>query len=72
MKVVAISNPLSPAVSFAFAKALGYITFIYHHADPKHTLSPHKFTYVHTDEELQEKIQLLAQDVTIQEEVLRW
>jgi hypothetical protein len=72
MKIVVISNPSSPATSFARAKAFGYITFIYHHADPNHTLSPHKFTYVHTDEELKEKIQLLKYDVTVQEEILRW
>jgi len=72
MKVVVISNPASPATSFARARAFGYITFIYHHIDPEHALSPYKFTYVYSDEELNEKIELLKHDVTVQEEILRW
>lgn len=72
MKIVAISNPEVASDSFTKAKAFGYITFIYHHADPAHTLSPHKFAYVHTDQELKEKIELLTVDVTAREEILRW
>jgi len=72
VKIVVISNPTSPATSFARAKAFGYITFIYQHADPNRTLSPHKFTYVRSDEELMEKIALIKADPTVQEEIIRW
>lgn len=72
MKVVAISNSERAQISFQRARQEGYITFIYHHADPQHTLSPEKFTYVNSDEELVEKINLLKQDPTVQEQVIRW
>ncbi|MBT9137659.1 MAG: hypothetical protein DDT31_00197 [Syntrophomonadaceae bacterium] len=72
MKIVAISNPTLAFDSFTLARAFGYITFIYHYANPTRTLSPHKFAYVHTDEELKEKIELLMADVSAREEILRW
>jgi len=72
MKVVVISNPSSPATAFARARAFGYITFIYEHADPDHVLSPNKFTYVNDDEELKEKLHLLQLDPSVQEEIIRW
>jgi hypothetical protein len=72
VKIVAISNPTAPAVAFSRARAFGYLTFIYEHADPDHSLSPNKFTYVRSDEELMEKIALVRLDPTVQEEILRW
>jgi hypothetical protein len=72
MKVVVISNMDTALAAFRTARQQGYITFIYNHADPQHTLSDHKFTYVGSDEELVEKINLLKQDPTVQEQVTRW
>lgn len=72
MKIVAISNPDMAEASWLTALHHGYITFIYHHADPAHLLSTNKFIYVSTDEELQEKINLVKLDHTVQEEILRW
>ena len=72
MKVVAISNMDTALRAFYEARRQGYITFIYHHADPQHTLSQNKFSYVSSDEELMEKIDFIRQDLTVQEEILRW
>lgn len=72
MKVIAISNIAEASTAFAEAKKLGYITFIYDHADPEHRLAANKFSYVSSDEELLEKINLLQLDISVQEEVSRW
>jgi hypothetical protein len=72
MKVVAISNPQEPAALLERAAQEGYVTFIFEHADPAHALSSHKFSYVRSDEELEEKINLLKADPSVVEEVARW
>lgn len=72
MKIVAISNITDAPTVFAEAKRRGYIAFIYNHADPEHRLATNKFSYVNSDEELLEKINLLRLDKSVQEEVSRW
>lgn len=72
MKICVISNPASPATAFARAKAFGYLTFIYDHADPERTLSANKFLYIHDDDELKEKLTLISNDPTIIDQITRW
>ena len=67
MKIVAISSTHDVGALLTESQSHGYITFIYHHADPKHELLSDKFLYVHTDEELLEKLALLKIDVTAQD-----
>ena len=64
MKIVAISSVTDAKTLLAESQRQGYLTFIYHHADPQHTLLRDKFLYVHDDAELAEKIQLLKLDFT--------
>jgi len=64
MKVVAISSMDAPAAKLRECQQLGYLTFIYHHADPTHALLRDKFMYIHDDEELNEKLLLLKLDFT--------
>ncbi len=64
MKVIAISSTTRTPELVKESQAQGYLTFIYHHADPKHELLNDKFMYVHDDEELNEKLQLLRLDFT--------
>lgn len=72
MKVVVISHMDTAVAAFRQARQQGCITFIYDHADPLHTLSDHKFMYVRSDEELQEKISLLKADTAVKEQLIRW
>lgn len=72
MKVIALSNIATAATAFIEARRLGYITFIYSHADPERSLSPNKFSYVNDDEELVEKINFVKLSKSVQEEIIRW
>ena len=65
MKVIALSCIDEVSDLLSASQAQGYVTFIYHHADPEHSLLRDKFLYVHSDDELAEKIELLKKDVTI-------
>ncbi len=65
MKFSAISAKDGAAERLHTSLAQGYLTFIYHHADPGHILVRDKFLYVHSDSELVEKINLLKCDFTI-------
>lgn len=69
MKVMAISSKHDTAARLQESQRQGYITFIYHHADPRHELLSDKFLYVRDDEELKEKICLLKADVTVQDQI---
>lgn len=71
MKVVAISSIEGAAELLRESEAQGYLTFIYHHADPEHKLLRDKFLYVDSDQELVEKIMLLKKDVTILHQMKR-
>jgi hypothetical protein len=71
MKVIAISNPHGIRSLLNESQSQGYITFIYHHADPKHELLADKFLYIHSDEELCEKLHLLKIDVAAQDLIRR-
>lgn len=71
MKVLAISSPHDTGAILNEGRRLGYIPFIYHHADPKHELLVDKFLYIGSDEELKEKIHLLKLDVAAQD-LIRW
>jgi hypothetical protein len=64
MKVNAISSADDVKTLLAACQQQGYLTFIYHHADPKHLLLQDKFMYVNDDEELNEKLLLLKLDIT--------
>lgn len=64
MKVVAISSTDDPKTLLDESHRQGYLTFVYHHADPQHKLLRDKFMYVHDDAELVEKINLLKLDFT--------
>lgn len=64
MKVVAISSTDAPSARLRECQQAGYLTFIYHHADPTHALLRDKFMYIHDDEELTEKLHLLKLDFT--------
>ena len=67
MRIAVISTPSGAREVLEQIRGMGYITFMYHHADPKHELLPDKFLYIHSDAELQEKIELLKQDVSIRD-----
>ena len=47
------------------------LTFVFESADPKHELGLHPFFYVNSEEELEEKIELLDTDRATLEEALR-
>lgn len=64
MKVIAISSLVDAKDRLEEARTQGYMTFVYHHADPNHTLLNDKFLYVGSDEELREKLHLLKMDVS--------
>ena len=64
MKVIAISSPDDVKLKMLLCQHLGYLTFIYHHVDPEHTLLRDKFLYVNNDQELSDKINLLKLDPT--------
>ena len=72
MRVVAISTEDEARWRYEAAKAQGYVTFIYEHADPLHQLATNKFMYVGSDKELSEKIELLHADPTTVDQVLRF
>lgn len=71
IKVVAISTEDEARARYEAARAQGYVTFIYEHADPLQQLATDKFVYVRSDKELSEKIQLLVADRNLIEEVKR-
>lgn len=71
MKIIAISSPENAASVLNESQRQGYITFVYHHADPNHELLADKFLYIHSDEELKEKLHLLNVDVCAQDLILR-
>ena len=72
IKVVAISTEDEARQRYEAAKAQGYVTFIYDHADPLRSLAADKFVYVSSDKELDEKIQLLRADQSLVETVMRF
>lgn len=67
MKVIAISSKEGTSDLLVTSQQQGYLTFIYHHADPEHVLLRDKFLYVHDDDELVEKLKLLQLDFTVQD-----
>lgn len=67
MIVVAISSPDEAPTLLRECQELGYVAFVYHHADPEHKLLRDKFLYVHDDAELTEKIKLLKSDSTVKD-----
>ncbi len=72
IKIVAISTEDEARQRYEAARAQGYVTFIYDHADPLHELASDKFVYVSSDRELQEKINLLRADSSLIETVMRF
>ena len=71
MRVVVISTQAEPQERLETARQQGYITFIYHHADPFGDFVQSRFLHVHSDTELKEKINLLSADPTLIDEVRR-
>ena len=71
MKVLAISSTEGVSDLLVTSQSQGYLTFVYHHADPEHLLLRDKFLYVHDDEELIEKLKLLKLDMTVQDLIKR-
>lgn len=69
LRAVVISNPEGAGTLLRRAQSEGYVTFVFDHADPDRELGLRKFLYVSSDDELEEKIQLLRADVSIQDEV---
>ena len=69
MKVIAISAIEGAAEILRKALSQGYLTFIYHHADPARKLVRDKFLYIHDDAELMEKLALLRADITIKDSI---
>lgn len=67
MKVLAISSKEGASDLLVTSQRQGYLTFVYHHADPDHVLLRDKFLYVHDDEELLEKLKLMKLDMTAQD-----
>ena len=72
MKVVAISTEAEARQRYEAAKAQGYVTFIYDHADPLRVLADNKFVYVSSDKELADKIRLVQADRCLADEVMRF
>lgn len=64
MRYVAISSTDGAEALLLESQRQGYLTFIYHHADPEHLLLRDKFLYVHDDQELADKVRLLKADMT--------
>ena len=48
-----------------------HLTFVYENADPKHTLGLDSFFYINSEDELDEKIELLDRDQATLEEARR-
>lgn len=71
VKVMAISTQVDPKERLEAARREGYVTFIYHHADPKGDIVHSRFLLVHSDTELKEKIALLNEDRSLVDEVRR-
>lgn len=71
-RVVAISSPEVTAERLLEVQRQGFLVFIYHHADPSHSLIADKFAYIHSDEELVEKMALLRLDRSVQMRVQQW
>lgn len=71
MKIAAVSNPDGAADRVARLRKKGYIVFVYDHADPNHLIFRNKFPYVCSDEELVEKMNLIAGDMLVVEEYVR-
>ena len=67
MKIAVISSAIDAAPRLNENYLRGFITFIYHTADPKHSLLRDKFLYVHDETELNEKVNLLKADVTVRD-----
>jgi len=67
MKINAISVVDNVKEKLVESQRDGFITFLYHDADPQHTLLSNKFLYIHSVDELNEKIALLESDITIRD-----
>lgn len=48
-----------------------FITFVYETADPKHSLGLNSFFYVNSEDEVDEKMELLERDSATLEEAIR-
>lgn len=72
MKIAVISNIEDAGTRVTQAKQLGYVTFIYRHADPEKMLGLNKFSYIEDDAELQEKLRLIRADSSLLDEMARW
>jgi hypothetical protein len=69
MKVVAISTEEATQERFDQARAQGFVTFVYRHADPLEAIEVDKFLRVSSDQELAEKIELLEADAISYDQV---
>ena len=69
MKIIALSNKDDLERRLQESRDAGYVTFIYHHADPTHALLKDKFLYVNGDDELLEKVNLLRADITVRDQL---
>lgn len=71
MRVVAISTEAETRQRYEAAKAQGYVTFIYEHADPAQVLTDESFMYVRSDDELVEKLALVRADPLVADQLRR-
>lgn len=71
MKIVVLSDAKDVKQRLQESRDAGNITFIYHHADPTHSLLVEKFLYINDEAELTEKTNLLNADTTISEQLRR-
>lgn len=71
MKFMAVSTEDNAATALHLAISQGFITFIYEHADPLRRLCSNKFLYVHDDQELKEKMDLVKAEPIILDELSR-
>lgn len=67
MKIAVINSPNEARSLLNDNQHQGFITFIYHVADPEHALLRDKFLYIRDEAELREKVNLLEADVTIRD-----
>ncbi len=54
-----------------FDPTKSHLTFVYETADPQHKLGLDPFFYIHSEDELDEKIELLDRDHATLEEAIR-
>lgn len=71
MRIAVVDTCNDPKTELEGYQRQGFITFMYHYVDPDHELLADKFLYVHDEDELKEKVNLLMTDVSAQDLLYR-